>query len=169
MHCMMRPRHGLPAIVHCISTVVGVGSGLARLFPQFFHSRSALVAENLFLRKQLAFYQERKIAPRRLRDAARLCLVAWSRLFNWRETLVIVKPETLIGWHRKSRREAPLAPSPFSAVRNTAFPAFLWAGTHFGLPSKVTVSLGRIHIKSQLGSMQGSSGQSLVTPSAQIT
>jgi len=104
MHCMMRPRHGLPAIVHCISTVVGVGSGLARLFPQFFHSRSALVAENLFLRKQLAFYQERKIAPRRLTDAARFSLVLWSRLFNWRETLVIVRPETLIGWHRKGFR-----------------------------------------------------------------
>jgi len=28
-------------------------------------SRTALAAENLFLRKQLAFYQERKIRPRR--------------------------------------------------------------------------------------------------------
>jgi hypothetical protein len=37
----------------------------------------------------------------RLTDAARVCLLVWSRLFNWREALVIVKPETLIGWHRK--------------------------------------------------------------------
>ncbi len=28
-------------------------------------SRASLVAENLFLRKQLAFYQERKVKPRR--------------------------------------------------------------------------------------------------------
>src|SRR6266436_9855846 len=28
-------------------------------------------------------------------------LAFWSRLFDWKEALVIVKPETLIGWHRK--------------------------------------------------------------------
>ena len=64
-------------------------------------SRSALIAEVLFLRKQLAFYQEHQIPPRKLTDAARFSLVLWSRLFNWREALMIVKPETLIGWHRK--------------------------------------------------------------------
>jgi hypothetical protein len=64
-------------------------------------SRSALSAEVLFLRKQLAFYQEHQIPPRQLTDAARFSLVLWSRLFNWREALMIVKPETLIGWHRK--------------------------------------------------------------------
>ncbi|SRR5258708_5467718 len=68
------------------------------------HSRSALAAENLFLRKQLAFYQERQTRPRRLTDVARFSLTLWSRLFNWKEAkeaLVIVKPETLIRWHRK--------------------------------------------------------------------
>jgi hypothetical protein len=64
-------------------------------------SRSALSAEVLFLRKQLAFYQEHQIPPRKLTDGARFSLVLWSRLFNWREALMIVKPETLIGWHRK--------------------------------------------------------------------
>jgi hypothetical protein len=33
--------------------------------------RTALTAENLFLRKQLAFYQERTVKPRRLNDSAR--------------------------------------------------------------------------------------------------
>jgi putative transposase len=64
-------------------------------------SRSALSAEVLFLRKQLAFYQEHQIAPRKLTDAARFSLVLWSRLFNWRDALMIVKPQTLIGWHLK--------------------------------------------------------------------
>jgi len=64
-------------------------------------SRSAVSAEILFLRKQLAFYQEHQIRPRRLTDSARFSLVFWSRLFDWKEALVIVKPETLIGWHRK--------------------------------------------------------------------
>jgi putative transposase len=64
-------------------------------------SHSALGAEILFLRKQLAFYEERQTQPGRLNDSARLSLVFWSRLFDWKTALVIVKPETLIGWHRK--------------------------------------------------------------------
>src|ERR1022692_2070160 len=64
-------------------------------------SRIAVSAEILFLRKQLAFYQEHQFRPRRLTDSARFSLVFWSRLFDWKEALVIVKPETLIAWHRK--------------------------------------------------------------------
>ena len=64
-------------------------------------SRAELSAEVLFLRKQLAFYQEHQVHPRKLTDAARFSLALWSHLFNWRAALVIVKPETLIGWHRK--------------------------------------------------------------------
>ena len=44
-------------------------------------SRTALAAEILFLPKQLAYYQEHEIRPRRLSDAARLSLLLWSRLF----------------------------------------------------------------------------------------
>jgi len=36
-------------------------------------TRASLAAENLFLRKQLAFYVERKAKPRRLNNAARSC------------------------------------------------------------------------------------------------
>jgi len=55
----------------------------------------------MILRKHLAFYQERQTHPRRLTDVARFSLLLWSRLFNWKDALVIVQPETLIGWHRK--------------------------------------------------------------------
>src|SRR5579864_8615988 len=64
-------------------------------------SRAELSAEVLFLRKQLAFYREHQVPPRRLTDAARFSLVLWSQLFHWRAALMIVKPDTLIGWHRK--------------------------------------------------------------------
>ena len=64
-------------------------------------SRAALGAEVLFLRKQLAYYQEREIRPRRLTDAARLSLVLWSRIFDWKESLAVVTTETFIRWHRK--------------------------------------------------------------------
>ena len=72
-----------------------------RFLRAVIRSRTAVSAEILFLRKQLAFYQEHQIRPRRLTDSARFSLVFWSRLFAWKEALVIVKPETLIRWHRK--------------------------------------------------------------------
>jgi hypothetical protein len=81
------------------SVVDLIGDGL-RFFCQAVRSHSALSAEILFLRKQLAFYEERQTEPRRLTDSARASLVIWSRLFEWKDALVIVKPETLIAWHR---------------------------------------------------------------------
>ena len=68
------------------------------------HSRTQLAAENLFLRKQLALFLERQVGPRRADHATRLTLAALSRLVNWRELLVVVKPDTLIRWHRKGFR-----------------------------------------------------------------
>ena len=69
-----------------------------------FRSRSRLAAENLFLRKQLALYAERRVRSRRADDATRLSLVVLARLIDWRAALTIVKPETLIRWHRKGFR-----------------------------------------------------------------
>lgn len=55
-------------------------------------SRSALMAENLFLRKQLALYLEREVNPRRASDATRLTMVLLSRLFRWRKALASFTP-----------------------------------------------------------------------------
>lgn len=67
-------------------------------------SRSQLVAENLFLRKQLALYQERRVKPRRPDPATRMVLVLLSRLLDWRALLMVVQPDTLIQWHRQGWR-----------------------------------------------------------------
>ena len=67
-------------------------------------SRSRLAAENLFLRKQLALYAERRVKCRRATDATRITLVMLTRLMDWKAALIIVKPETLIRWHRKGFR-----------------------------------------------------------------
>ena len=67
-------------------------------------SRAQLAAENLFLRKQLALYVERRVKPRRANDATRITLVTLSSFVEWRHLLTIVKPETLIRWHRKAFR-----------------------------------------------------------------
>src|SRR5712692_4536036 len=90
------------SLLHLLSTAVGIVAEILRFGRVVFHSRVALVAENLFLRKQLAFYGERHSKPRRLTDAARPSLLLWSRWFDWRNALVVVKPETLIGWHRRA-------------------------------------------------------------------
>jgi hypothetical protein len=46
-------------------------------------------------------YVERNVRPRRADDAIRPALVGLSRLIPWRELLIVVKPETMIRWHRK--------------------------------------------------------------------
>jgi putative transposase len=88
----------LDSFLNLVSDLVADG---LRFFRLMLCSRAALSAEILFLRKQLAFYEERQVRPRRLNDSARFSLAIWSRLFDWKDALVIVKPETLIGWHRK--------------------------------------------------------------------
>jgi len=67
-------------------------------------SSAALKAENIFLRKQLALYVEREKKPHRANNATRLSLVLLSRLFTWRDALIIVKPETFLSWHRRGFR-----------------------------------------------------------------
>jgi hypothetical protein len=76
-------------------------SDLLRFLALGLRSKISLAAENLFLRKQLAFYQERKARPRRLNNPTRLTLVWLSRRFNWRNALTIVTPKTFVSWHRK--------------------------------------------------------------------
>jgi putative transposase len=61
----------------------------------------ALAAENLFLRKQLALYQERHTTPRRATNATRLALVWLGRWCDWRQVLAIVQPATFLRWHRQ--------------------------------------------------------------------
>ncbi len=66
--------------------------------------RVALQLEVLALRQQLATLKRSSSRPL-LRSADRLFWVLLSRLWpDWRATLVIVKPETVIAWHRKGFR-----------------------------------------------------------------
>jgi putative transposase len=77
-----------------------VARDLIALISLAMRSRAQLAAENLFLRKQLALYLERQVKPRRADDATRITLVTLSSFVEWRHLLTIVKPETLIRWHR---------------------------------------------------------------------
>ncbi len=81
-----------------------IESRLLTLLRLFLIGRAALVAENLFLRKQLALFQEREVRPRKASASTRLSMLALALFFDWREALVIVKPETFIRWHRTAFR-----------------------------------------------------------------
>ena len=68
-----------PGILHSYVSLVVVD--LVQLASLAVHSHSALAAENLFLRKQLALFQERKVKPRRADEAIRWTKAALSRMF----------------------------------------------------------------------------------------
>jgi hypothetical protein len=63
-----------PAVVHCLRTLSLVAVDLVRLVALAARPRAAWVAENLFLRKQLARFQERKVRPRRADASTRWML-----------------------------------------------------------------------------------------------
>ncbi|MCP3888210.1 MAG: integrase, partial [Desulfobulbaceae bacterium] len=66
-----------------------------------FKVTSNLAAENLALRQQLAVMKRTKKRPK-IRMADRLFWVVLSRIWTpWRKSLVIVKPATVVNWHRK--------------------------------------------------------------------
>ncbi len=92
------------AVVHCLRTLSLVAVDLIRLVAVAARPRAALVAENLFLRKQLALFQERKVRPRRADASTRWMMAALSQWFAWRDALVNVQADTLLRWHRQGFR-----------------------------------------------------------------
>ena len=67
-----------PAVVHCLRTLSLVAVDLVRLVALAARPRAAWAAENLFLRKQWALFQERKVRPRRADASTRWMLAALS-------------------------------------------------------------------------------------------
>src|SRR5207244_10494673 len=63
-----------------------------------------LALENLALRQQLAVWKARQPRPR-LTAMDRIFWVVLSRLWKgWRNSLQVVRPETVVGWHRQGFR-----------------------------------------------------------------
>jgi putative transposase len=67
-------------------------------------SKSELVVENAFLRQQVIVLKRQVSRPQlTAKDRSLLVLLA-SRVQEWKNALVIVKPETLLRWHRQGFR-----------------------------------------------------------------
>ena len=74
---------------------------VARTIVALCKPKARLVVENLLLRQQLLILQ-RKCARPRLKNPDRLFWILAYRVFSgWRESLLVVKPETVLRWHRK--------------------------------------------------------------------
>jgi hypothetical protein len=88
---------------------------------------SYLILENLALRQQLAIMKRAAKQPR-LRTRDRLFWIVLCRFWsNWQEPLIVVKPETVIRWHRggfklfwrfKSRHKGPGRPPISPEIRD---------------------------------------------------
>lgn len=77
---------------------------LLRLFSAFCKPKMLLAVENVCLRQQLAVLGRQHPHPR-ISDKDRRFWILMSRWFaGWRECLVVVKPETVLAWHRKGWR-----------------------------------------------------------------
>src|ERR1700694_141001 len=67
---------------------------------RFFHGRRRLLLENLALRQQLAVLKRRYPRPR-LSAFDRFFWILARRFWSgWKQTLIIVGPETVVRWHR---------------------------------------------------------------------
>src|SRR5919108_1490067 len=84
----------LPHLTQPVSMLGVLLVDAAHILRLLLRSRAALAAENLFLRKQLALYQERHVPPRRATNATRFALIWLARWFDWRQALAVVQPAT---------------------------------------------------------------------------
>jgi putative transposase len=106
-------------VIARLNTFLQVLTDLAGIVPLAVRRQGALAAEILMLRRQLAMYVERGVKPRRVDPVTRVSLALLSRFFNWRDALVVLRPETMIRWH-PGGLAAVLAPKV--STRPTAYP-----------------------------------------------
>ncbi len=100
---------------------------LANVLRAAVKTRTTLVLENAALRQQLTIYQ-RAQKRARLRTGDRVFWVLLHRLWShWDRALIIVKPETVIAWHRQGfrvfwrRKSGPPVGRPRIPRRHIAF------------------------------------------------
>jgi putative transposase len=91
-------------MVALIMIAVHLFADAVRFSILLFRPTRSVQAENLFLRRQLALFKERGVQPRRIDSATRISLAILARCFEWRDALFVVRPNTMIRWHRAGWR-----------------------------------------------------------------
>src|SRR5262249_12100821 len=139
---------------------MGILPTLLAVFRSAFRSRVALELENFALRHQLNVLK-RSVPRPRLTPADRYLWVVLSRVWqNWRAALAIVRPETVIAWHRqgfrlfstgKVRQGKPGRPAVPRQVRDLIRQMSrdnpLWGAPHIhGEPRKLGITIGKTSV-----------------------
>ena len=119
-------RRNRRSVAVALAALTRLGVDLTSAAARSLRTNAALRTENGMLREQLALLLARGRPRVRVAPATTVKLALLARLCAWRETLVIVKPETLIGWQRagfrmlwrvRSRRQGrPVLPHEIRAV-----------------------------------------------------
>jgi putative transposase len=92
-------------IRHNPSSMIALLLHLLRLLPFLCGGHHQLALENLALRHQLAVYRRTTTRPK-LRTTDRLFWVGLARIWSgWRQSLLIVTPDTVLRWQRRRFRE----------------------------------------------------------------
>jgi putative transposase len=73
---------------------------LLLFFQKSFTTKTQLILENIFLAKQLEIYQRADPKLNINRTDRIFFNLMKDLLSNWKERIFIVKPETIIKWHR---------------------------------------------------------------------
>jgi putative transposase len=95
----------LPLIRKLLDSLIGSLPILLAAVSSLLKSRTALQLENLALRHQIGVLQRSARKRPRLYASDRLLWVWLCRVWtDWRSALVIVKPATVVAWHRQAFR-----------------------------------------------------------------
>jgi hypothetical protein len=122
--------------IQITQTVMMLAAQVMHRFRIRLRSRVALAAETLFLKKQLALYQEPHSRWRGDLNATRFTLVWLSYWFDWQPALTIVQPETFKRWRRQGWRllwktpakpgRPPIPPELQALIRSMARENVTW-------------------------------------------
>jgi len=138
-----------------------------------FRSRASLEAENLALRQQIIVL--RRTAPKRLcfNNFDRLIIVGLCRLFpGARDALAVVRPETVIRWHRagfraywrwrsRPRRGRPTVPLEIrQLIRDMSLANPLWGAPRIhGELLKLGIAIGQTSVAKYMARRRGPPSQ----------
>ena len=88
-------------MVALIKITVLLLADAARFIVLLCRLTQSVEAEKLFFRRRLALYKGRSTKPRRLDAATRISLAVLAGCFDWPDALIVVRPQTMIRWHRR--------------------------------------------------------------------
>ena len=148
-----------------------------------FKTRAALQVENLALRHQLAVLR-RSVKRPKLTSADRLLWAWWCEVWiDWQSALLIVKPETVIGWHRKGFRlfwtgkvrrgqtgRPPVSKETRQLIRKMSRENPLWGAPRIhGELLKLGIDIGETSIGKYMARKRKPPSQTRLEPSLRIT